>query len=101
MLFQKIRTLNLDRMDVDEAIELVTFARQATGTYDSYKVPTPQWLSDGIAMLDGEIKRRRRDMLEARQREIKATLTTLKTREEKRSELEAELAQLNDAVGAP
>jgi hypothetical protein len=101
MLFQRIRTLQVDRLDVDEAIELVTFGRIAETTYSGYNVPTPEWLKDGIAQLDTEIKRRRRDMLEARAKELKAKLSTLKSREERKSETEAELAKLNDALGTP
>lgn len=100
MSLQKLRNVAVDRIDVDDAIELVTLGRAAASTYTAYQVPTPQWLTDGISTLDAEIKRRRRDMLESRAKEIDANLATLKTREEKRAELEAERAKLRDALGA-
>lgn len=100
-MLEKLKALNLDRMDVDEAIELVTFGRVAEKTYSDYQVPSPEWLKDSIAALDGEIKRRRRDMLEARLKEVKARQTALKSREEKKAELDAELERLNAALGTP
>lgn len=100
MMFQRLRTLQIDRIDVDEAVELVTFGREAEKTYATYLVPTPEWLKDGIAQLDGEIKRRRRDMLEMRKKEVQAKLTALKSRDERKAEAEAELGKLNDALGA-
>jgi hypothetical protein len=101
MMFQRLRTLQIDRIDVDEAIELVTFGREAEKTYAAYQVPTPEWLKDGIQQLHAEITRRRRDMLEMRRKEVQAKLTSLKSREERKAETEAELARLNDALGAP
>jgi hypothetical protein len=98
-LLERLRNLNIDRIDIDDAIELVTFGRVAETTYSGYQVPTPAWLKDSITALDGEIKSRRRDMLLARQKEIAARLSALKTRDEKKAELEAEQAKLNDALG--
>jgi hypothetical protein len=68
-------------------------------TYTSYEVPAPSWLGDAIVTLDGEIKRRRRDMLEARRRELLANKAALKTREERRAENDAELERLNATLG--
>lgn len=99
MLFEKLRTLNVDRIDIDDAIELVTYARHAEQTYSGYQVPTPEWLKDAMVALDNEIRSRRRDMLEARKRELFTRLGALKTREEKKEELSAELAKVNDALG--
>lgn len=99
MLFEKLRTLNVERIDIDDAIELVTYARHAEQTYLGYQVPAPEWLKDAMSKLDGEIKSRRRDMLDARRKELASRLGALKTREEKKEELLAELAKVNDALG--
>lgn len=98
-MLEKLKTLNLDRMDLDEAVALVTIGRATEAGYAHYSVSAPQWLTDALGSLDGEIKRRRRDMLEARRKEIQANLTQLKTREEKKDELAAELKKLDAALG--
>ena len=98
-MLERLRNLNIDRIDIDDAVELSTFGKLAAATYESYSVPTPGWLKDSLTALDGEIRSRRRDMLLARQKEVANRLGSLKTREEKRAELEAEQARLNDALG--
>lgn len=94
-----LKSLNIDLIDIDDAVELVTFARLAEQTYTTYEVPAPGWLKDGINVLDREIKSRRRDMLHARQLEIAARLKSLKTRDEQKADLEAEQVKVNAALG--
>jgi len=99
MYLQQLKNLNVERIDVDEAIAMATWARASANGYDHYGVTPPAWLTAAIETLDAEINRRRRDILVARKREIEANLTQLRTREERRHDAEAELARLNDALG--
>lgn len=99
MLMQALKQLNLERIDVHEAVALVAQARLVQAEYTGYGVTPPDFLTNAIGQLDGEIKRKRRDMLLARQREVAANLASLQTREEKKEALLAEQAALNDALG--
>lgn len=99
MIVAALKNLNVDRIDVHDAVCLVAMARATESQYAVYGVVAPDWLTEGIATLDAEIRRKRRDMLMARQKEVEASLTQLQTREEKRAKLEAEQAALRDALG--
>jgi len=99
MSLAQLKNLNVDRMDVDEAISLATMARAYANGYEHYGVSPPAWLTGAIETLDVEINRRRRDILQSRKRELEANLTQLRTRQEQRADAEAELARLNDALG--
>lgn len=93
-MMEKLKSLQLQRMDVDEMIELATWGRAMHNGYSYYDVPSPAWLSDALAQLDGEIKRRRQELLQARLQEIRSRMQALKTREERKADLDAEEAQL-------
>lgn len=99
-MLEKLRNLTVDRIDLDEAVALATLARATSHGYTHYDVPAPAWLTNAIDQLDGEINRRRKDILQARSREVAAELTQLQTREERRAKLMAEQSRLNDAIGA-
>jgi len=93
-MLEKLKNLNIDRMDLDEAIALATLGRATANGYDYYKVPAPKWLENGLRMLDEEINRRRKELLQSRLREVEAEQTALRTREERRADLTAEHARL-------
>lgn len=93
-MMDKLKSLQLQRMDVDEMIELATWGRAMHNGYTHYDVPAPGWLQDSLEQLDGEIKRRRQELLQARLQEIRSRKQALKTREERRADLDAEEAQL-------
>lgn len=100
-MLEQLRNINLDRLDIDRAVELATVGKQVAATYTEFKVPVPGWLNDALTKLHGEITRRRADMLAARRNEINASLAALRTRDERVNDLQAELAKLNDELGAP
>lgn len=97
-MLDKIRTLNLERLDAEEAIELVAAGRAALTEYGRYSLPAPAWLTDGVNALDADIQRRRTDMLQARRKELLAKQAALKSREEQRADIEAELARLGELL---
>lgn len=93
-MMDKLKSLQLQRMDVDEMIELATWGRAMHNGYTHYDVPAPGWLQDSLEQLDAEIKRRRQELLQARLQEVRSRKQALKTREERRADLDAEEAQL-------
>lgn len=100
MLQERLKTLNTDRLNVDEAVELLAQSRQVAAEYDLQQLPQPSWLRDGAMLLANEVSRKRRDALLARRRELEAQQAALKTPQERRRDIEAELSKVNDALGA-
>lgn len=100
-MLEKLRSINIDRMDIDEAIELAAFGKVAATTYGAYEVPVPDWLTDSLKTLDADIKRRRRDALEARLKTLQARKAALRSRDEERADIDAELARLSGVLGQP
>lgn len=98
-MMEQLRTLNLDRVDLDDAIGLLTFAKQAKATYVEMGLEAPAWFADKVAGLEAYIKQRRVENLTKAAKEIEAELGKLKTAEEKRSDLRARLEQIKAALG--
>lgn len=98
-MLEKLKNLNLDRMDLDEAVALVALGRMTQSGYKQFDVTPPHWLNDAIDMVEAEVLRRRREMLAARKKEIAAQLTALESPTERRRKLEAEQARIEQQLG--
>lgn len=85
---------NSIRIGIEELIALHAFGRQLRAEFELFNVPVPEWVSDSLDSLRIEIKSRNRDRLQADLRKKKALLTTLKTPDEKRSDLNSEVEAL-------
>lgn len=99
MSIAELKALNVERIDLDEAVALKVQAHGMLTVYQAYQVPVPGWLTNANIALDEEIKRRQRDALKARERELSSKLAGLRTREEQRVDLEAELLKVTNALG--
>lgn len=97
-MFDKLRHLDLDRLDVDEAVALVSFGEVLQAAYATRGLETPQWLVDNVRELNREIRNRHRDNLEKAKRETLAELEALKSRDERRGDLKSKLDRLNTAL---
>ncbi len=95
----KLKALNVERIDLEEALELKAVANAQVNLYVGYEIPIPAWLASASAALDDDIRRRRRDALKARERELSSKLAGLRSREEQRADLEAELTKVSNALG--
>lgn len=96
---ERLKGLQLARMDIDEMIALATWGRAMANGYSYYELPKPKWLDESLATLDKEIRARRRELLEARLQEVRSRKETLKTREERRADLDSEEATLLAQLG--
>lgn len=94
MIIEKLKVLTLDRMNLDEAVELSVYARLLSDGYKRHEVPEPEWLVAATTELNTEIKRRQADAVAARVKQLKARKTALRSRDEERAEIEKELAAL-------
>ena len=96
---ERLKGLQLARMDLDEMIALATYGRAVANGYSYYEVPKPKWLDDSLQQLDAQIRSRRREILEARLQEVRTRKEAPKSREEKRADLDAEEAALAAQLG--
>lgn len=98
-MLQELKTLNLDRLGVEEAMAHLMFARQLQGTYTLESMVEPEWLINIISSLEKEVRARRRDNLEKALRQKQLELEGLKTAAEKRTEAQREIERLQRLLG--
>jgi hypothetical protein len=97
-LLHALRSFDVDRISLDEAVALGMFAKQLRSEYESRQLDAPEWLTDKIRSLDRWISAHRRDALEARAKEVRAAIAAALTPAERREKLVAELASLDDQL---
>jgi hypothetical protein len=68
--------------------------------YEAQRVPEPDYVGLQLNAIRREIESKMADKREARKREIRSQLSGLKTAAERRAELEKELAEMGEPVGA-
>lgn len=95
----KLLNLNIDRIDLHDAIELLGQGMLLSNTYDHVGVEMPEKLAFNIKALEKKIRDLNRDNLLAQIKEEEGRLETLKTAQEKRREAEARLADLRAKLG--
>ena len=96
-MFEQFKSVNAESAEVDELVALVTFGKSFRAEFEAQKVPVPDYVNDNLNTLTREINSRMADKRAARAREIKAQLSSLQSREEKKTALEQELAALEQA----
>ena len=97
-MLNALKHLDLYRIDVDEAVYLVTLGENMKAQYTGRGLETPQWLTDNVKELNREIRNRHRDNLEKALKEATAGLESLKTQSEKRGDLKATVERLTKAL---
>ena len=97
-LMARLQRLDLNRLELDEAIELSMLAESLRDAYKRHQVSSPVWLDDSIRTLDRYISDRTRDVMEMELRELAqadaADLTASERRDarrKRREELESKL----------
>lgn len=87
-MLDQLKNFNAERMDVDELVALAAFARTLRAEYEATQVDEPEWVGTQLNSLRREIQTRMTDHREAELRKVNAQLDGLKSREEKKAELE-------------
>jgi hypothetical protein len=95
MSLSDFKNFTAARMDIDELVSLAAYGRQLRAEYEAQKVDEPEWVGIQLNSLRRTVQSRLADAQEARRRQIKASLHSLKTPAERRAELEKELAELD------
>lgn len=98
MIFERMKSLPVDRMDTDEAVALLGLAKTMRAQYfDENSVPL--WLQDRLTLLTHEVKSRHTEMVKNRILEVERKIGKLHPSAATRSALTAELESLRALVG--
>lgn len=98
-MLKELRNFDADRTDLDEMVALSTFGRSMKVEYERLAMPIPEWIEDRTRTLDSEIRSQRRDALEKKVKELQSRKDALKTAEQKRQDVDAELEKVKAALG--
>lgn len=101
MSFEKLKRLDLDRIDLDEAVGLIAEGEAMEDVYATRSLETPEWLTNNLRELNREVNNRVAESREKALRETELELAGLRTREERRAELQAKAERLKTALGRP
>lgn len=95
MALEVFKSFNADRMDISELVALMAFGKSLRAEYEKLSLEEPAFVDIQLKSLHREITARTADAKEARRRELASRIDALKTPQQKKAELEKELAALN------
>lgn len=98
-MLNQLKIMNVDRIDLDEAVALEAFAHGMRSVYDEYGLEAPDWFVNSCKTLATEIARRREDNLRKALAQAEAEAEALKTQKEKRTDNAARIARLRKELG--
>ena len=99
MIVERLKGLVIARLDINDMIEAVAETRTLLRTYEEYGVRAPGFLKELQHQLDLEIGRYKRDALAKREGELLAQLSGMRSPEERKRDIETELAQVRADLG--
>ena len=102
-MIERIRTVDVDIISLDELVELSATARSFTDECEKLGVDSPDWLAASTKTIRRAIRSRTADSLEKSLQDKKSRLEATLPAEEKRKKLADEIAALEaklDSVGA-
>jgi hypothetical protein len=94
-----VKIVVVDRMNMDELVMAWAELEQLRGAYVGLSLQAPSWLTDNQASVRREIELRRKDDLWKALQNAKSRMESLKTPEEKRGDLRAEIDRLQAQLG--
>lgn len=97
-MLEKLKGLDLQTPTLDELIYLSSQAKALRAEFDANNAEVPEWLDNRIRELKREIQSRLQDSVALRIKTLKAQRDALKTPQEKREAIEAELQKLEAAT---
>lgn len=97
-MLHEFQSFKKEGLDMSQLVALSAFGRSLRAEYESFQIEEPEWLGVQLNTLRREVHSRNADSIEARRREIRSRLDSLKTPAEKREELQKELAELDEKV---
>lgn len=97
-LLLEIQSINVDQSELDEVVASLAVANNIVTQYAALGLPAPDWLKDKVDTLAREVKARHRDLLELRLKQAKQRRERLKTRDEQKADVDAEIAALEKSL---
>jgi len=94
-MFNKLKNFAASRYDINELVELSAYARALRLEYEALGVEVPDDIDHQIKAVRREISDLQRDAIAARRQSIRSRIDALKSPDQKRKELEEELAKLD------
>jgi len=89
-----LKRLNLEAMDMDDMVALYSVAKRLRESYEEYKLQTPDFLTEAMALLDRDIKSRRRDYLMRQMKILEAKKQRLMSREEQKNQVDTQVDEI-------
>lgn len=86
----ELKKFDVDRMSVEEMIYLEMDAQRLRSAYETRAIPSPEWLTEQIRVLNVEVDRRKNDDMQKRLRELKAADAADMSASERREARKAE-----------
>lgn len=99
-MLERLKLIDLARMDMDEAMALAAFGRGLQHEYAEFEIEPPAWLHSRLRELQREIRARHMDGLEKRLRDLKRMRESLEEPAAKREKMDAEIKKLENAISA-
>ena len=93
----ELKNFNKNSASLDEMVELSAQARAVEAEFGVQGVDLPGWFDATVSSLRREIKSKLQDAKAAKLRELKARRASLATVDEKRTQLDKEIADLEKA----
>ncbi len=98
-MLRDLRGLDTERTDLDEMVALSAFGTAMKAEYERTTIPSPDWLDDRLGDLNRAIRLLRQDALEKKLKELETRQEALKTADQKRTDVVAEMAKVKAALG--
>lgn len=92
---EALKSLNVERNDLEELVFLSAKMKAYHAEFEALNVDVPEWVDEVRRSLRREVSARNSDAVANQKKSIQLALDGLKTKEEKRKELEDRLAKLN------
>ncbi|SRR6266403_1115295 len=99
-MLTELKSFSPQRLDGEELVELATFGRIFEAEFGQLGVEIPEWVGNQLRAVRREIRTRNADAIANKLRAAKARFESLKTADEKRAAVAAEIAQLEELAKA-
>lgn len=99
-MLQQLKTLDLDRIDIEDAVAAQTFGKALMENFKANKLPVPEWLQEKMPMLDRAIAESRRDLLTRERKHLQGQRDGLRSADERRKDLDSRLAEIDASLNS-
>lgn len=95
----KLRAVSMASLTLEEAVAVLATHKAIRKEFEDQRIPAPEWLGEQIVDLQREVAVKRVDYLQHQLRKARLKADSLKTRDERRADANAEIARLEKELG--